>query len=103
MVHSLDSKARSINDCQSDVPNANDSWDENVSHPGDDDAGDGDLDAGPLEEFVPEVHPVPEGDDVPLDGNVVFPMKPGKGQHFKCGLHFELPPLGLLILITVTI
>ena len=40
--------------------------------PGYDDAGDGDLDAGPLEEFVPEVHPVPEGDDVPLDGHIVL-------------------------------
>ena len=64
------SKARSINDCQSVVPN--DSWDGNVSHPGDDDAGDGDLDAGALEELVPEVHSVPEGDDVPLDGHIVL-------------------------------
>ena len=68
------SKARSINDSRSDVPN--DSWDGNVSHPGDDDAGDGDLDAGTLEEFVPEVHPVPEGDDVPLDGHVILAVKP---------------------------
>ena len=37
-----------------------------------DDAGDGDLDTGALEEFVPEVHPVPEGDDVPLDGHIVL-------------------------------
>ena len=68
------SKARSINDCQSDVPN--DSWDGNVSHPGDDDAGDGDLDAGPLEEFIAEVDAVPKRDDVPLDRDVVLPVQP---------------------------
>ena len=47
-------------------------------HPGDDDACDGDLDAWSLEELVPEVDAVPEGDDVPLDGNVVLPMQPKK-------------------------
>ena len=38
--------------------------------------GDGDLDAGTLEQLVPQVDPVPEGDDVPLDGDVVFAVKP---------------------------
>lgn len=47
-----------------------------ISHPGDDDTGDGDLDAGPLQEFVPQIDAVPEGDDVPLDGDVVLPVQP---------------------------
>ena len=42
------------------------------SHPGYDDAGDGYLDTGALEQLVPQVHSVPEGDDVPLDGHVIL-------------------------------
>ena len=44
------------------------------TYPRYDDASDGDLDTGTLEEFVPEVDSVPEGDDVPLDRHIVLPV-----------------------------
>jgi len=46
-----------------------------IATPRYDDPGYGDLHAGALQQLVPQVHPVPEGDDVPLDGNVVLPME----------------------------
>ena len=50
-----------------------------TTHPGDDDSGDGDLNAGMFEQFVPQVDTVPEADDVTLDGDVVLAVKSEKG------------------------
>ena len=59
-----------------DAPQNDGNVSHGLTHPRDDDAGDGDFDAGPLQEFVPEIDSVPEGDDVPLDGDVVLPVQP---------------------------
>ena len=47
-----------------------------ASYPGNDDACNGDFNAGSLQQLVSEIHPVPERDDISLDGYVVFSVKP---------------------------
>ncbi len=49
-----------------------------MTHSGDDDSGDGDFNAGMFEQLVPQVDPVPEADDVTLDGDVVLTVKSKK-------------------------
>ena len=44
-------------------------------YPGDDDAGYRDLNARSLEQPVAQVHPVPERDHVPLNGDVVLAVQ----------------------------
>ena len=48
------------------------------SYPGNDDSCDRNFDGWSFEEFVSQVNPVPEGNDVTLDGNVVLAMEPEK-------------------------
>lgn len=45
------------------------------THPGDDDASDGDLHSGSLQKLVAQVHPVPEGHVVTLDLAVVLAVQ----------------------------
>ncbi len=46
------------------------------THPRNDDSCDGDFNARVFEQLVAKVDPVPEADDVTLDGNVVLPVEP---------------------------
>ena len=48
-----------------------------ILYPGNDDACNGDFDAGTLQQLVSEIHSVPERDDISFDGNVVLSVKPG--------------------------
>ena len=46
----------------------------NILYPGNDDACNGDFDAGALQQLVSEIDAVPERDDISFNGNVVLPV-----------------------------